>query len=108
MQKWSNDRWFAPMHRVDLPRAPEEMGAKHTLAYFRNADYETVIAAPAPAPGRVYPDITVGQQWWGMYRRSTKAFGVDLCAQVGAAEASDECTVFRQSFDPVHRAEADL
>ena len=82
MQKWSNDRWFAPMHRVDLPRAPEEMGAKHTLAYFRNADYETVIAAPAPEPARVYPDITVGQQWWGMYRRSTKAFGVDLCAQV--------------------------
>eukprot|EP00802_Teleaulax_amphioxeia_P012767 Tamp_12812.p1 GENE.Tamp_12812~~Tamp_12812.p1 ORF type:complete len:159 (+),score=15.48 Tamp_12812:296-772(+) len=31
MQKWSNDRWFAPLHCVDLPRTRQEMGPKYTL-----------------------------------------------------------------------------
>jgi isopenicillin N synthase-like dioxygenase len=81
MQKWSNDRWFAPLHRVDLPSKEDEMGAKYTMAYFRNPDYETVIAAPAAAADRVYPDITVQEHWWGMYNRSSKAFGVDLTSR---------------------------
>ena len=81
MQKWSNDRWFAPLHRVDLPQGEEEMGAKYTMAYFRNADYETVIAAPREAGERVYQDITVGEHWWGMYHRSSQAFGVDLTSK---------------------------
>ena len=81
MQKWSNDRWFAPLHRVDVPVREDEMGAKYTMAYFCNPDYETVIAAPVAAAERMYADITVGEHWWGMYHSSRKAFGVDLTSK---------------------------
>jgi hypothetical protein len=52
------------------------MGEKYTLAYLRNPDYEAVIAASTLRARRLYPDISVGEHWWGMYNRSKGAFGV--------------------------------
>eukprot|EP00961_Rhodomonas_salina_P221121 2989508-Rhodomonas_salina.3 len=78
MEKWSNGRWFAPLHCVDVPTKPEEMSAKYTMAYFRNPDYETIIAASGQCTARKFPDVSVADHWWGMFERSKRAFGVQF------------------------------
>lgn len=54
LMRWSDDRLPSNFHRVRSPRRDEYRGARHTIAFFAQANRDVVIEGP----GGKYPPIT--------------------------------------------------
>ena len=65
-QKRSNDRWFAPLHCVELPSNEDANTARVTLVHFIYADYDSVISAPPSVcqKERKWADMTVQDHYF--------------------------------------------
>lgn len=54
LMRWSDDLLPSNFHRVRSPRPDEHRGARYSIAFFAQANSETIISGPR----RKYPDIT--------------------------------------------------
>ena len=57
LMRWSDDQLPSNFHRVRMPGAGEYQGARHSLAFFAQANRDVVISGP----GGRYPDITAAE-----------------------------------------------
>lgn len=49
LMRWSDDALPSTLHRVRMPRADEDLGARYSIAYFAQADRDAAIESPSGA-----------------------------------------------------------
>lgn len=46
LMRWSDDRLLSNLHRVRMPKDGESLGSRHSIAYFAQANRDTILAGP--------------------------------------------------------------
>eukprot|EP00658_Telonema_sp_P-2_P000319 TRINITY_DN10113_c0_g1_i9.p1 TRINITY_DN10113_c0_g1~~TRINITY_DN10113_c0_g1_i9.p1 ORF type:complete len:398 (-),score=122.18 TRINITY_DN10113_c0_g1_i9:280-1329(-) len=69
MEKWSNGRWYAPVHKVEMPSEQEYGQPRVSMIHFLHSDYDkTVTPPPLTKPEeRKYLDMTVQDHFWSPF-----------------------------------------
>eukprot|EP00656_Telonema_subtile_P049549 TRINITY_DN6188_c0_g1_i1.p1 TRINITY_DN6188_c0_g1~~TRINITY_DN6188_c0_g1_i1.p1 ORF type:complete len:237 (-),score=47.80 TRINITY_DN6188_c0_g1_i1:73-783(-) len=69
LQKWSNDRWYAPVHSVEMPSEEEVGKARVSIVHFVHADYDKTLTAPPSVKlsDRNYADMSIRDHFWSPF-----------------------------------------
>lgn len=64
LMRWSDDRLISNLHRVRMPKPGESLAARHSIAFFAQANQDTVLQGPlekyAPMTGHDYIQMRIG------------------------------------------------
>lgn len=64
LMRWSDDRLLSNLHRVRMPRENEYLGARHSIAFFAQANKDAVLAGPQgkyePMTAHEYIQMRIG------------------------------------------------
>ncbi len=64
LMRWSDDRLLSNLHRVRMPRPDEYLGPRYSMAFFAQANMDTVLAGPQgkypPMTGHDYIQMRLG------------------------------------------------
>ncbi|KAK9865829.1 hypothetical protein WJX84_009561 [Apatococcus fuscideae] len=69
LMRWSDDRLKSNYHRVRMPRAGEYLGPRYSLAWFNQANKESIIQGPL----KRYPPVSGGQFMLDAMQRNYEA-----------------------------------
>lgn len=64
LMRWSDDRLISNLHRVRMPKPGESLSSRHSIAYFAQANKDTVLQGPLgkyePMTGHEYIQMRIG------------------------------------------------
>ena len=64
LMRWSDDRLISNLHRVRMPKPGESLAARHSIAFFAQANQDTVLQGPLgkyePMTGHDYIQMRIG------------------------------------------------